>query len=164
VEEQVTDAGFGLHLVQIHDHLREELNRIRDLVDQVTSGEAEPAQARSHIAEMTIRQNSWTVGAYCASYCRVLTTHHTIEDAGVFPHLRAQDPSLGPVLDRLSADHLEVHALLEELDRALVAFVSGPGGAVLLADAVRRLDTTLRAHLAYEEQHLVGPLDRFGYY
>jgi hypothetical protein len=150
--------------VQIHDHLRAELARIIELVDQVTTGAADPGEARSHIAAMTIRQNNWTVGAYCASYCRVLTTHHTIEDTSVFPHLRTQDPSLGPVLDRLAADHVEVHGLLEQLDRALVRFVEGPDGSPALAEAVRRLDARLRAHLAFEEEQLVGPLDRFGYF
>ena len=38
---------------------------------------------------MTMRQNDWALGAYCQSYCRLVTTHHTIEDQSMFPHLRA---------------------------------------------------------------------------
>ena len=37
---------------------------------------------------MTMRQNNWTLGAYCESYCRIVTGHHTLEDRSVFPHLR----------------------------------------------------------------------------
>ena len=43
---------------------------------------------------MTMRQNDWTLGAYCASYCRVVTGHHSLEDAEVFPHLGARTPAL----------------------------------------------------------------------
>ena len=32
------------------------------------------------INTMTMRQNNWTLGAYCESYCRIVTGHHTLED------------------------------------------------------------------------------------
>ena len=59
------------HLVEIHDHLRAELARIRDLIGQVRDG-ASAALVRSAINQMTVRQNSWTLGAYCAAYCRTV--------------------------------------------------------------------------------------------
>ncbi len=39
----------------------------------------------------------------------MVTTHHTLEDIGVFPHLRRADPQLGPVLDRLVEEHHVIH-------------------------------------------------------
>ena len=48
--------------------------------------------ARSLINTMAMRQNNWTLGAYCESYCRIVTGHHTLEDRSVFPHLRRADP------------------------------------------------------------------------
>ena len=156
-------AGAGDHLVGIHAHLRGELARLGDLVDQVDAGRTSIGAARDAVNQMSLRQNDWTLGAYCASYCRVLTAHHTIEDQSVFPHLRAAEPALAPVLDRLEAEHHDVHGLLEALDRALVDLLSG--GAV---DAVRKAVDGLRdvlvAHLDYEEEQLVGPLDRLGFY
>ncbi|WP_243058289.1 LLM class flavin-dependent oxidoreductase [Nocardioides sp. SR21] len=156
-------AGVGSHLVDVHDHLRAELTQVLDLVGQVEAGTLDAGRARGVINEMTMRQNEWTLGAYCQSYCRLVATHHTIEDSSVFPHLRRRDPSLGPVLDRLEQEHHVIHGALEDVDRALVAVVSGPDGLVELRAAVDRLAQTLTEHLAYEETQLVGPLDRYGF-
>ena len=155
------DAGH--HLVDVHDHLRGELDQLRGLVDQVTTGTLDAGAARSAIASMTMRQNNWTVGAYCASYCRLVTTHHSLEDQALFPRLRAADPRLAPVVDRLQEEHVVIHDVLERVDRALVAFVGGPDGAGQLRDAVDLLSDTLLSHLSYEERELVEPLARLGY-
>jgi alkanesulfonate monooxygenase SsuD/methylene tetrahydromethanopterin reductase-like flavin-dependent oxidoreductase (luciferase family) len=154
----------GQHLVDVHDHLRAELGQVVDLIGQVEAGALDPAAARGAINQMTLRQNEWTLGAYCQSYCRLVATHHTIEDSSVFPHLRSREPALGPVLDRLEAEHHVIHRALEAVDRALVAVVSGPDGLGALRGAVDELATTLTAHLSYEEEQLVGPLDRHGFY
>lgn len=155
-----TGSGDGDHLVAIHDHLRQELAQVHDLVEQVARGHVDVGAARSMINTMTLRQNSWTLGTYCESYCRVVTTHHTIEDATMFPRLRAADPSLGPVVDRLQREHHQVAEVLEDVDRALVEMV---GSASVGLDGVRRavtaLSEVLLAHLAYEEEQLVGPLN-----
>jgi alkanesulfonate monooxygenase SsuD/methylene tetrahydromethanopterin reductase-like flavin-dependent oxidoreductase (luciferase family) len=153
----------GQHLVDVHDHLRTELRQLRDLIDQVTAGVAEVDDARSHIHAMTVRQNNWTVGAYCSSYCRVVTTHHTLEDVSVFPHLRRADPALGPVIDRLLEEHRAIHEVLDRVDRALVAFVAGPDGAKALRKTVDLLTDALLSHLSYEERELIEPLSRLGY-
>ena len=78
---------------------------------------------------MTMRQNNWTLGAYCESYCRVVTTHHSLEDASVFPHLRRRDAGLGPGARPARAEHDVIHDVLEDVDRALVALVAEPGGS-----------------------------------
>jgi iron-sulfur cluster repair protein YtfE (RIC family) len=154
-------AGDGDHLVAIHDHLRGELVQLQDLVDQVARGHVDVAGARSMVATMTMRQNSWTLGTYCVTYCRVVTTHHTIEDVQMFPRLRAADPALAPVVDRLEREHHQVAECLEDLDRALVAMVTRPDdGLGAVRRAVDALSDVLLAHLAYEESQLVGPLNR----
>ena len=155
--------GAGQHLVDVHAHLRGELEQVSDLVEQVAAGRLSVGDARSAVNQMTMRQNDWTLGAYCASYCRVLTTHHTLEDQSVFPHLRRAEPSLAPALDKLEADHHVVHALLEALDRSLVGLLSG-GEVDEVRVAVDRLRDLLVEHLDYEEEQLVGPLDRLGFY
>ncbi len=129
-EQVVAGAPAGpnsKHLKDIHDHLRAELAQVRDIVEQVRGGHLHVGAARSAINTMTMRQNNWTLGAYCASYCRVVTAHHTLEDRSVFPHLRAVDPALGPVVDRLEAEHVIVHELVDRLDRALVGLVGDEG-------------------------------------
>ena len=157
-------AGMGRHLVDVHDHLRAELAQVFDVIGQVEAGTIDAGQARGVINEMTMRQNDWALGAYCQSYCRLVATHHTIESSSMFPHLRRSEPDLGPVLDRLDEEHHTIHGLLEDVDRALVAVVSGPDALPGLRAAVERLAEQLTAHLSYEEEQLVGPLDRHGFY
>ena len=154
----------GGHLIEVHDHLRAKLERIRELVRQVREGAAGAASARSAINEMTLRQNDWALGAYCASYCRFVTGHHMLEDEAVFPHLRASEAGLGPVLDRLADEHKIIHQVLNDVDRALVDHLRNPADFAGLQQAVDVLTDTLLSHLAYEEAQLVEPLARHGFY
>jgi alkanesulfonate monooxygenase SsuD/methylene tetrahydromethanopterin reductase-like flavin-dependent oxidoreductase (luciferase family) len=156
------DAAVAQHLIDVHDHLRAELTRLRDLMDQVLAGTMEPGLARSHLHTMAMRQNNWTLGTYCESYCRAVATHHTLEDQSMFPHLRRADPGLVPVIDRLKDEHLAIHDVLEGVDQALVSFVAEPDGVAGLRAAVDLLTDTLLSHLSYEEHELVEPLARFG--
>jgi alkanesulfonate monooxygenase SsuD/methylene tetrahydromethanopterin reductase-like flavin-dependent oxidoreductase (luciferase family) len=158
------EQAAGRHLVDVHDQLRAELTQLRDIADQVAAGALDPGTARSHLQTMTLRQNNWTLGVYCESYCRIVTTHHTLEDQSVFPHLRRAEPGLAPVVDRLSEEHQAIHGVIERVDRALVAFVSGPDGMKELRAAIDLLTDTLLSHLSYEERELVEPLARLGFY
>ena len=155
---------IGGHLIEVHDHLRAELARVRDLVRQVREGAADAASARSAINDMTMRQNDWALGAYCASYCRFVTGHHMLEDEAVFPHLRASEADLGPVLDRLADEHKIIHHVLNDVDQALVDHLRNPADFAGLQQAVDILTDTLLSHLAYEEAQLVEPLARHGFY
>jgi alkanesulfonate monooxygenase SsuD/methylene tetrahydromethanopterin reductase-like flavin-dependent oxidoreductase (luciferase family) len=158
------------HLVDIHDHLRAELDQVRDIVGQVRRGQMGVGAARSVINTMTMRQNNWTLGAYCESYCRIVTGHHTLEDHSVFTHLRRREPDLGAVLDRLGEEHVVIHDVLEQVDDALVGLVGapsyGPDATAALDELQRALDLltdTLLSHLAYEERELISPLARHGF-
>ncbi|MBM6401734.1 LLM class flavin-dependent oxidoreductase [Phycicoccus sonneratiae] len=153
------------HLLEIHDHLRSELARVRDVVDQVARGMLAVGDARSAVNAMTMRQNQWTLGAYCESYCRIVTGHHTLEDQAVFPHLRWTDPDAAPVIGRLEEEHEVIHDVLDDVDRALVALVSEePGALDRLRHVVDLLTDTLLSHLAYEERELLHPLARHGFH
>ncbi len=163
-------AATAQHLIDVHDALRAELAQVRSIVEQVRDGHLTIGAARSVINTMTMRQNNWTLGAYCESYCRVVTSHHTLEDRSIFPHLRRADPSLVPVIDRLEEEHHVIADVLERVDRALVAVVDhdDPGAAGRealdsLQATVDVLTDTLLSHLAYEERELVGPLARNGF-
>jgi hypothetical protein len=165
-------AGYGAarlavpqHLVDVHDHLRAELAQVRDVVDQVVRGHLAVGAARSAVNAMTLRQNNWTLGAYCESYCRFVTGHHGLEDTGIFPHLRVSDPDAVPVLDRLEEEHEVIADVLDDVDRALVALVADePGALERLRAVVDLLTDTLLSHLAYEERELLHPLARHGFY
>jgi hemerythrin-like domain-containing protein len=156
--------AVGAHLVEVHDHLRRELDSVQDLVRQVREGVLEVGEARSSLNEMALRQNSWTLGGFCESYCRVVTGHHSLEDEAVFPHLRSADPRLAPVIDRLAEEHRAIHHVLDGVDAALVHLVAHPDEIDQVSAAVDLLAQTLLSHLAYEEDELVEPLSRLGFY
>jgi hemerythrin-like domain-containing protein len=114
-----------------------------------------------------MRQNNWTLGAYCETYCRIVTGHHTLEDRSMFSYLRAVDPQAAPVVDRLAEEHVVIHDVLEEVDRGLVRLVAAEqSGAVAALDAfathVDVLTDALLSHLAYEERELLHPLATHG--
>ncbi len=152
------------HLVDVHDALRAELRQVREMVEKVRAGAMGIGQARSALNQLALRQNAWTLGAYCESYCRVVTQHHTIEDEGIFPHLRRREPGLAPVLDRLAAEHRVIHEAVEGVDKALVALAAEPGDVSRLSEAVDLLTDALLSHLAWEERVLLEPLARHGMY
>ncbi|MGS0688277.1 hemerythrin domain-containing protein [Nakamurella sp. GG22] len=154
-------------LVSIHDHLRTELGQIEAAVQEVASGVMTPGDARTLINTTTMRQNQWALGAFCASYCRLVTMHHSVEDAYLFPTLAVAEPSLQAVLDRLEAEHVVIAGVLDNFDRALVDLVrraddAGPGGDGLsrIEALARQLSDLLRSHLAYEEDELADGLGR----
>lgn len=158
------------HLVDIHDHLRTELAQVRDIVDQVRQGLLSVGAARSHLNTMAMRQNNWTLGAYCQSYCRVVAGHHTLEDRSVFTHLRHSDSGLAPVLERLEDEHHVIADVLEQVDEALVSLVGSDGygtaGHAALDELQRAVDLltdTLLSHLSYEERELLHPLAAHGF-
>ena len=155
-----TQQANGQHLIDVHDHLRAELEQVRDLVEQVAAGSLHAGDARSAVNEMTMRQNNWRLGAYCESYCRVVTLHHTLEDQALFPQLRRAEPRLKPVIERLEQEHHIIHDVLERVDRSLVALVDGAGDVAQLRESVNLLSDSLLSHLSYEERQLVGPLSR----
>jgi hypothetical protein len=162
-EYSAAGRALAQELVAVHDHLRGELSQLREMITQVAAGSLDPGTARSEIAKLTMRQNQWTVGAYCESYCRLVGTHHTIEDQALFPGLRSLDQRLAPVVDRLHAEHLVIAGVLEQVDTALVALVTSPAtGMPALRSAVDLLTDTLLSHLSYEEGELVEPLGRLG--
>jgi alkanesulfonate monooxygenase SsuD/methylene tetrahydromethanopterin reductase-like flavin-dependent oxidoreductase (luciferase family)/hemerythrin-like domain-containing protein len=155
---------IGRHLIDVHGMLRDELQRIHDVIAQVKSGALSVAGARSALNETALRQNNWELGAFCANYCTRITQHHGLEDGQIFPHLRRSDPGLVPVIDRLQEEHVIIHEVVEGVDRALIELVRSDGDFTALQEAMDLLSDTLLSHLSYEEEQLVEPLARFGFY
>jgi alkanesulfonate monooxygenase SsuD/methylene tetrahydromethanopterin reductase-like flavin-dependent oxidoreductase (luciferase family) len=166
VEARPAAGGVGREgqetLLAIHEHLRQELARLRDVIQEVAQGRASAALARSYLARMTMRQNYWTLGAFCAAYCRVVSVHHAIEDEHLFPDLRAADQALGPILERLREEHEGIAGVLEEVDAALVAAIEDESRLDETRRAVDRLSSVLLAHLEHEEGQLLEPIGRLG--
>ncbi len=154
----------GQHLIDVHDMLRRELAELRDLLGQVREGALTAGDARSALNDMTLRQNDWTLGAFCARYCGAITGHHGLEDDAIFPHLARSEPSLSPVIDRLVAEHLTIHDAVMAVDRALVDHINHPTDYRAIQSAIDLLTDALLSHLSYEEREIVEPLARLGFY
>ncbi len=147
-------------LLAIHQHLRQELANLREVIQEVRGGRTTAAEARSYLNTMTMRQNYWTLGAFCAAYCRVVSVHHAIEDQSLFPDLKAADQSLGPILERLQHEHEGIAKVLGDIDAALVAMVEDNERLDDTQAAVDHLSDALLAHLKYEEDQLLEPIGR----
>ncbi|MFF7777625.1 hemerythrin domain-containing protein [Streptomyces tanashiensis] len=152
-------AAFGNQLVDVHLWLREELARLREELDSFLSGGgARPRNLRAH----------------CLAFCSALTRHHTAEDRSVFPVLAEAYPALGPVLDELARDHVQVEEILVRLQRLLDTL---PAEDALPAERMSDLDPAevrrvrgeldglvalVESHFTYEEKKLVTALDELG--
>jgi hypothetical protein len=158
----LTDPGH--HLVEVHDMFRRELSELRDLLARVREGAIAAGDARTGLNAMAMRQNDWTLGAVCSRYCSGVTHHHHLEDQGTFPHLRKSDESLAPVLDRLAAEHLEIHDAIEAVDTELVRHMNEPAHLEGIESAIEVLSDRLLTHFTYEEEQLVDPLSKHGLY
>jgi luciferase-like monooxygenase/hemerythrin HHE cation binding domain-containing protein len=163
---EYSDRGrqVGQHLVDVHDMLRKELTELREVVAQVREGATTAGDARSALNEMAMRQNDWTLGAFCSRYCRTVAQHHGLEDDAILPHLRRSEADLEPVIDRLHQEHLVIHDAIEAVDRALVGHLNDPTDFGPLQAAIDLLTDTLLSHLSYEEFELVEPLARLGFH
>jgi alkanesulfonate monooxygenase SsuD/methylene tetrahydromethanopterin reductase-like flavin-dependent oxidoreductase (luciferase family)/hemerythrin-like domain-containing protein len=166
VEQTYTDRGqlVGKHLIDVHDMLRRELGELRDVLAQVREGALSAGAARSALNEMALRQNDWTLGAFCARYCGVVAQHHGLEDDAIFPHLVRSDAALQPVIERLADEHLVIHDAIQGVDRSLVQHMNHPDDFEPIQDAIDFLTDALLSHLSYEEYEIVEPLARLGFY
>ncbi len=161
----------GEHLLDslktIHTHLRHDLAVCRALADQVAAG-ATPEHIRAQIESLQTSSPLRKLRVNCLYYCRIVHTNHSIEDVMMFPALQQVNPDLGPVVDKLMADHRQVSRLLDEIEASANALVVEDGSAnalvvedgtsirVRIVTALGDLATDLLAHLAFEEEAL-GP-------
>lgn len=151
-------VGMFRELLTIHAMLRRDLSLVRRLADEVLTG-LPPEEIVTRVRELETNSPLWRMKFGCLHYCRFVHTHHTIEDAAVFPMVRKQNPALNTVVDRLEEDHLIVHHITERIAAAaeLAAEDPTPEHRLAVAQALLELEEHLLAHLAFEEQQL-GPL------
>ena len=153
----------GRRLALFHAmHLRE-LGKVRRAMAGVFAGEGTAQELLVTISSMQMFSNMRQFGNLCGAACEMLTGHHMIEDQYVFPALHGHTQGLNKVVDRLRAEHLVIHELLERLEAAARALISDPGTKT--ANALRaefgRLETFVTSHFGYEQTELEEAL---GYY
>lgn len=156
----------GEHLREVHDHLRENMQRIRGLIDRAAVGRVTPAEVAAETADMDMVANFRRFGNLCGQHCQVVNTHHSLEDAYLFPALAEQSEGYRKVTDRLQAEHAVVHELLLRQIDALNALAGAPS-ATTFADArevFEALERVLLSHLGYEEEQIGDAIGYFGIY
>ena len=96
----------------------------------------------------------------CLSYCRFVHGHHGLEDAAMLPRMRAANPAIGPVVDRLEADHRRVSVLLDRVQAAAARLGSADDARQDVVNELGTLRTHLLEHLTYEEDSLAETMSR----
>ena len=143
----------------VHDMLRRDLQVVRQLAAGVQDG-VPAAQVRAGLRSLATRGPLWQLRVNCLQYCQIVHTHHGLESALLFPALRAANPALGPVVDKLEADHQQVSGLLEDVEAAAgdLAGQDSPQARQRLSTALTALSTDLLAHLAFEEENVADTM------
>ncbi len=147
-----TELGeaFYEELLWVHGMLRQELELVRSLAARVADG-LSAEELRIEVAALKANGPLWALKVNCLHYCRFVHGHHRLEDVALFPALRAADPDIAPVVDRLEADHRVVATQLDEIEAA----VAGEDQQRVIA-ALDALAQHLLEHLAFEEES-IGP-------
>lgn len=156
-----TEQGKALfeELLWVHGAIRRDLVTVEELAADVLGG-LPVEDARERIADLQTNGPLWRLKVNCLRYCRFVHMHHNAEDTLFFPNLRAANPDVAPVIDKLEADHRTVSDLLDEVEAAAAALDGeDPAPRLRLAGGLRALAKELLAHLDYEELE-AGPTIR----
>lgn len=154
----------GAHLKMIHDHLRENMDVLRELIDRAATGKATPEDVTAQTNGLEMLDNFRRFGSLCGRYCQFVHGHHSLEDEAVFPPLARQSEGLRKVTERLQAEHVVVHELLMRLVDALNALARFPSQAAFddARTVYEALERVLLSHLGYEEDEIGDALGFYG--
>ncbi|MCC6775082.1 MAG: hemerythrin domain-containing protein [Hyphomicrobiales bacterium] len=163
--EDITPAqrAAGEHLRDVHDHIRSELQAVKVLIQRAGTGLVSKAEIAAETEKLAMVANLRRFGVLCGQYCALVNTHHSIEDAYLFPSIAAISDGYRRVADRLRAEHGVVHELLERQMATLEQLAAEPTPAHFTAatEIFEALERVLLSHLGYEEDQ-IG--DALGYY
>jgi hypothetical protein len=160
-EDEAPAPGDGLvaELKWVHGMIRRDLATVRRLADELADG-LPGETAAATIADLAVGSPVWQLKINCLQYCRFVHAHHHGESALLFPQLRRSNPALGPVVDKLEADHALVSDLLDEVTAAAMSLAAEESEAERkqLITALGDLSDELLAHLDFEEENISATL------
>ncbi len=133
-------ASIATGVMMSHHGMRRDLARFGIALRQVNQGD---------LSRLEPLKEEWK------GFHGALHGHHEAEDTGLFVHVRGENPALGGVIERLTADHRQIDPLLEQGDRA---FAGLPATTVDAAQVITQLIALLEPHLATEEEHVIPVL------
>lgn len=124
----------------VHSALRRDLERTRLVLTE--QHQPDPGRRRA-VAEHL----EWMM--------RFLHQHHSGEDAGLWPLIRSQNPSAGPLLDQMELDHHRIAPAVSALEGASRRYGDDETAREELLDALARLADVLLPHLRREELEMM---------
>jgi hypothetical protein len=121
----------------VHAALKRDLRRAREVL-----AAEPPPQGRQRRA----------VGEHVLWLMEFLHGHHTGEDEGLWPLVRARNPAAGPLLDSMESDHAHIAPAAAAVTAAAreYAATSSDGPRARLVEALDRLGEVLVPHLDRE--------------
>jgi hemerythrin-like domain-containing protein len=157
-----TDRGRAMfkELLWVHSVIRRDLEVVEKLAAAVENGLPGVAVEEA-LGELKTAGPLWQLKVNCLRYCTFVHAHHGAEDGLLFPALRAADPSIGPVVDRLETDHARVSDLLDVIEAAArgLTDTDGDDARRRVIEGLQDLHVHLLEHLDYEERN-AGPTMR----
>jgi len=124
----------------VHSALRRDLERTRlVLVSESPLDERRRRALAAHVV--------WMMHA--------LHLHHTAEDAGLWPLIRARNPSASALLDEMATDHRRIAPAITALEEAARAYRVDAGARERLLGALAGLNEVLLPHLRREELEMM---------
>ncbi len=150
-DDELAQEPLYRELLVIHSMLREGLASVAELAERVASG-ADDSAIVADVETLARDSALWRLRASCLYQCRFVHGHHGLEDAALFPAVRAQAPAVAAEVDRLEADHRVIAEHLHVVEDAAAGLTDGlPGDRRRLLEALRTLQTDLFDHLGREE-------------
>src|SRR5688500_18643830 len=129
-------ASMGTMLMMSHHAFRRDIARFASALGKVAKGDLSRVEAL---------REEWQ------NYRGALHGHHEMEDTRIFPHLKAEQSSLGETIEQLSAEHRQIDPLLERGDRAFAELPKTSAAEAVVSELTRLLEP----HLATEEAKVV---------
>jgi uncharacterized protein YndB with AHSA1/START domain len=124
----------------VHNALRRDLTRARDVL--TTAPYPHPVQRRA-------------LGEHLAWMMAFLHHHHSGEDAGLYPLVRAHNPGAAALLDEMDADHHAIEPAMDELTAAGNAYAGSDDDRPRAVAAIDALCAVLLPHLLREELEMM---------
>ena len=133
-------------MVIVHRVFRREFRLLPELIGRVADGDTARAAA---LAE------------HATDLVKALHHHHQAEDELLWPPLLRQATPHTDLVRRMEAQHNDLSAALNQVEKLLPAWATEAGGAErdALVDALRKASTILDEHMGEEEQEIL-PLVR----
>ena len=155
----------GRHLKMIHRHHLQQMGQVRRVLDLVAEGAAQPDTLRDAVGGLDLKESMRMFGNLCGQECQMLTAHHDIESAYLFPVLQQRgNDGIRKVVERLMAEHEIIHYYLLELENGVAKLMTAQNAENFddIKITFLALERIIKSHFNYEETELETAIGFYG--